>query len=241
MDVPMPRHSLYLFASIAVALLAPAATSHALINGSFEESYFSNGTTAQGTWNGIPLDQLNGTEWDVYKSIPGWTTASGAGIEIQSNTVVQAQSGSRYVELDSHPGPNSNTTMQQTVATVAGGSYQLDFYFHARPYMNGTSAASSVGGYSTNAIGVSFGNNSFSVDGSPSDGWVHVSQVFKAIGSSTVLSFGALGLAETYGGFIDSVSLKQVPELDPKQGGVALVLIAGGMLILGGRRRKLAV
>ena len=43
---------------------------------------------------------------------------------------------------------------------------------------------------------------------------------------------------ERYGGFIDSVSLRAIPELDPTGAGMALTLVAGGLMIMGGRRQR---
>jgi hypothetical protein len=98
-----------------------------LVNGDFETVDDSVGLI-----NGIRLDHLGTDGWDVYDSIPGWRTTAGNGIEVQYDFAVgAAHSASRKVELDSHPGDGSNSSMTQTVYLIPG-SYELSYFYRAR-------------------------------------------------------------------------------------------------------------
>ena len=95
----MLKQSVALFVGVVMSNLACA---NMMLNGNFE------------------APQLSGSQWQVFGSIPGWNTTAGSGIEIQRNTVVIAQSGNQYVELDSHYAVDTNSAMSQAVSTVAG-------------------------------------------------------------------------------------------------------------------------
>lgn len=104
--------------ALTVMALTFSAVSNAnlLVNGDFEDDV-----------------GLTGSRWGVYSSINGWQTYSGPSIEIQRNTIVAAQSGNQYVELDSHTGTDTNSVMYQTIDSLSvGASYELSFWYHAR-------------------------------------------------------------------------------------------------------------
>jgi hypothetical protein len=108
-------------AAIAVVLSAGSGAAVTVQNGSFED--VTGGTST-----------FTGGSWTVYTSIPGWMTVAGNGIEIQTNATlgsIDAQDGNRYVELDSHPGGTSNSTMEQMV-NLGAGTYNLSFYYSPR-------------------------------------------------------------------------------------------------------------
>jgi hypothetical protein len=213
--------------------MASASSAAPIINGSFEDCT----TTVQcsspsyvGTVHGYNLNNLatSANGWDVYSSIPGWTTVSGPGIEVQrSGVVTTAQDGNRYVELDSHPLPNSNSSMKQTVALTAG-DYVLSFY-----YMPRTSSTSD------NGIKWSFGTSSGVVDGTSPAAWkLYTVPLLGLSAGSYDLVFAADGTQNTLGGFIDNVQLQEragstvVPE-------PATLLLSGlGLLGLAGRARR---
>jgi hypothetical protein len=68
-----------------------------MANGDFETMNDTSGYI----FNLTLLDlATSSSRWDAYSSIPGWETISGAGIEVQADTVVKATSGQHYVELD---------------------------------------------------------------------------------------------------------------------------------------------
>lgn len=221
--------------AIALSLAALAAPAHAVVfNGGFED--VSSSTPGRGLSNGAFLANLAsgpGPSWDVFTSIPGWTTTAGAGIEVQTNRTIgsiNAHTGLHYIELDSHPKPNSNSTMAQTL-NLSSGVYQLDFYYSPRTgdvgsngieysIFNAASAsllAGSVTGPSTTA-GTAVGL------------WTLVSTLFTVRGgdSPVTLSFAATGKADTLGGFLDDINVTRVAAVPlPAAGPLLLVALAG--------------
>lgn len=198
-----------------------------------------------GRVNNTQLSDLDGTEWDVYGQIPGWSTVlnfnngvdcgvSGctpSGIEVQHNSVVTANSGSRYIELDSHPistppvtgGPSvttywHNSAMTQQVVALAAGDYLLSFY-----YMPRTSSQNDNGiqvFWDSAAIG---GNSVYTADGpslgNPNGTWMkQLAMLTVSTPGNYNLTFAAIGAENQLGGFIDDVSLEfkgnpqEVPE-----------------------------
>jgi len=171
-----------------------------LVNGGFDEVEYRDGLV------GPDLDVLSGTQWGVYDTIPGWYTVDGAGIEIQRNTVVTAQSGNQYVELDSHPRPDSNTTMGQDVY-LTQGSYKLSLYYQPRTNNGG----------SDNGVNVTLAGTTLTLDGKTSAwnpaGWRLFEQIISIDANDTyTLEIGAFGRENTLGGFVDSVFLAPIPE-----------------------------
>lgn len=221
-------------AAFAGALLLGANTANAMIiNGDFEDTATLDPT---GLVNGNTLSNLatTGSSWDVFTQINGWTTASGAGIEVQTNRTlgsVDAHSGQHYIELDSHPRPNSNSSMEQEVALDAG-KYELSFWFSPR----NNDASSNGIEYSISGDLVSGFITGPGMSPVTSVGaWTLVKALFvvETAGNYT-LAFGATGKQNTLGGFIDTVNITAVPV--PAAG----LLLPAGVAILGfaSRRRK---
>lgn len=182
-----------LIKSVAAMLLAGAAgiaNANLLTNGDFEANV-----------------GLTGSSWGVYSSIPGWTTLNGSGIEVERNTVVTAQSGSQYVELDSY---NNSAMYQQISGLTVGASYDLSLWYHAR----------TNNGSNDNGINVYWGdflpgNETINIEGltlSNTPDWIQLTKTLVATSSSMYLTFGADGLNNSLGGFVDNVSLTAVPE-----------------------------
>ena len=105
--------------TLGLISLCPARSANAdfLINGNFEAPVITN------------------PSYSIFTTIPGWTSTTGAGIEIQNHVAGAPIEGDQFVELDS----DNNSNMFQDVATVVGQSYHLSFYYSPRP---GISAAS---------------------------------------------------------------------------------------------------
>ena len=203
---------------ILIASFSSSAHASLLVNGAFDEIDDRPGVV------GPNLNALSGSQWGVYTSIPGWQTLSGSGIEIQRNTVFTAHSGMYYVELDSHPGPTSNSSMGQDIGLTAG-LYKLSLYY--RPRTNH--------GDSDNGIKVEFGGSTLFLDGQSStwnpSGWQLFEQTVALGADSTYrVQLTAYGLENTYGGFIDSMSLVAVPEPS------TVLLFFAGLMALGFRR-----
>src|SRR5438093_896075 len=74
------------------------------------------------------LGLVNGS-WAVFAHLPGWTTSSGPGIEVQNNVAGGAFEGAQFVELDSH----AASSMFQDVRTTPGSDYELRVAYSPRP------------------------------------------------------------------------------------------------------------
>jgi hypothetical protein len=104
----------------ALSLIAQGASAQVnLVNGGFESPV-------------VPSPGFN-----IFASIPGWTTAFGAGIEVPSGGIAGTPfEGNPLVETDSA----GNSGFRQVVPTVAGQAYALDFVYSRAP-----AAATAIG------------------------------------------------------------------------------------------------
>ena len=174
----------------------------------------------------------NTQNWQVYypsfgdPNADGWAVTGGTGIEIQrSGVTVQAHHGNQYVELDSdrnRGGSNTggtNSSMTRTLS-LGPGAYVLDWYY--QPRTNGTNdngisvyLAAESEPLTTTLLGTADGTRA------NSNGWSLISYSFALATEGTyALTFAAIGRENTLGGFIDSVTLSQVP-------------LPGGALLMG--------
>ncbi len=208
----------------SAACLAFAAQANLITNGSFED-LTGIGVDTQGT-AGASLDP---GQWGVYTTIPGWTTVSGPGIELHRTPPsvvggVLAADGNVYVELDSHPGPASNSAMQQTL-NLAAGEYQLTFKYRPR-----------TDSIADNIIEASFnGNTLVTLAGATPAAWTTSTTTFTFLGGTAPLKFTAMGTQNTLGGFIDDVKLVRVPD-----NGSMMAMLGAGLMGLGFFRRRVA-
>jgi hypothetical protein len=142
--------------------------------------------------------------WTVFKSIPGWDSNIGGGIEIMpSGTAATSQSGRYHVELDSY----SNSNMTQSLL-LSEGSYELSFWYKPRTNTkNDNNIDFSLAGIFSDSI--------FDVSGSQAN-WKKVTKEL-SIGSdgSYDLAFVAGGKSNSLGGLIDNVSLTKVRSSNP--------------------------
>ncbi len=153
-----------------------------VVNGSFEQPV-------------VPMAGLG-----VFESLPGWTQFSGfTGIEVQRFVAGSPYHGEQFVELDSF----APTGILQEVRTQPGQTYTLRFAYSPRP---GT-------GPGDNVLRVTWGGQEVAVltaDGSAiSDTtWtVHTLTVTGGPGVTTTLAFEDLGVSNTYGTYVDAVSV----------------------------------
>jgi hypothetical protein len=170
-----------LFAATLLLAASSVASANLVTNGSFEAD-----TQTSGSWN-------------VYSSLTGWTSVSGAGIEVRNNVVGTAYDGVNFVELDSH----NNSAMVQTIYTSPNAWYDLSFAYSPRI---GQPAA-------TNGIEVWWDNillDTITADGSSANVWSLYHYLVKGSEINT-LKFAATGINDSLGGNIDAVSLTPSP------------------------------
>ena len=217
----MKRAGLAAVAALAVSASA-AFAAPIVVNGSFEMSPGGAGLNGR---NFDDLPGLGGAGWDIYASLPGWNHDND-GIEVQTAGVIPLDpaDGNYYAELDG----NSNTTINQDVVLDIG-KYLLSFYYSPR-----------VDSPSTNLI--DFGLDGFlpsSVNGPGIGGtaigvWTLVTAEYNITTAGTYnLYFGAGSKSDSYGGFIDNISLAPVPL---PAGGLLLMAGLGGLALV--RRRS---
>ena len=130
-------------------------------------------------------------------SVPGWTGS--AGIEIQTNGSLGAGQGTPFGNQYAELAVEQDSTYSQTVTTTPGGTYNLSFYFSARP------------GTGTNTVSVGFtGSSDVSFD-TPDTGSVKFLQfthAFVATGAQSVLSFTPVNTPHLGGGdLLDNVTV----------------------------------
>ncbi len=157
------------------------------------------------SFESIPGPLTHGS-WGVFGSIDGWTTTFGSGIEIQQSAAGSPFDGDNLVELDSH----SNSGMRQLVGTTPGETYVLSLMYSPRP------------GVMENSNGISlFWNGSF-VDNIVADGgglydtdWTNHNYLLDATGGTTQIEFRATGRSDSYGGYLDLISLEKFSRETP--------------------------
>lgn len=207
-------HTLKITAASLVLAASGAANANLISNGSFENNPLGSGS------------------WSVYSGLPSWNVYQGAGIEVQrSGTVVDAQDGNYYVELDSH-GDNSNTFITQQVnGLTVGGDYNLSFFYQARTDngMNDNGIDVYWGGPTEDDVDLIFGIENKKA--SEMNGWEQYILTLQATAETMFVGFNADGKENTLGGFIDNVTLTQAPEPS------TLALLGLGLVAFGIRRK----
>ena len=221
----MRRLFIFLFLTAIICTPCGASFASLVANGDFETV-----DARVGNAKGVRLDSFDGItgRWDVYTSLPGgWMTSSGPGIEVQyDGVVVGAHSFSHYIELDSHPGPNSNSSMYQDIILPHSGGYILSFWYHPRTDLP-----------DDNRIDVTFDGQlvvTANATTSELNDWTEYSvSLFVAdVSAPKRLIFSAGGLSNSFGGLLDDIEL--VPNPEP----TTLLLMGAGLFGLASARRK---
>jgi hypothetical protein len=160
--------------------------------------------------------------YKIYQELEGWKLVTGTGIEVQSGHSSQSGNPTHYVELDSY----SNSAMKQRIYNLQSGqTYTLSF-----EYFNRTNNPQY-----TSDINVKFGNIDYTTAWY-NQAWTTLSMTFLYSGSVMAdLIFTAVGSSNSYGGYIDNVSLRTVPVP-----GAALLLGSALIGIVGMRKKFMA-
>jgi hypothetical protein len=172
-----------------------------LVNGGFEAP--AVGTSAG--WN-IYASGASGLGWtvewaDTYVGAPA-TPYLELHRGVNSWTPYE---GFQYAELDtdwqgpgSAGGEQASVTISQDLATCPGFDYTLTFYYSPRP------------GHSDNSLGVTVAGSSvgsYSGNGGSNTNWTKVTYDFTATSDTTTLAFEETGTADSFGMFLDDVSV----------------------------------
>jgi len=174
-----------------------AGATNILTNGSFESPVV---TDHGGTWQLYP----------GYGGVTGWGDADY--IEIQTNSLFgSAADGSQYVELDSNSG-DGNDWLTQTFETVAGQQYIFSFAFSPRAGVRDNILLAGVVSYDGGGHWLTY--TSLESDGSNLSGtnWTYFSYTFVADYDYATIAFKDGGRDDSYGTFVDDVSVSPVPE-----------------------------
>lgn len=168
-----------------------------IVNGDFEE-------------NAI----VNSSDWQLVSNLIGWETSwviagtcnSAPLAELQSFASEQLQGSTQYIELDSDcntSGPRTtNTEIKQLIDAQVGEVLELEFDYKPRALNMGKME-----------LTVKFGSNTIVLNNFSNTSWKAYSKEFKVKsqdlqGGKLLVSIKDTGLANTYGMFVDNVSVK---------------------------------
>lgn len=151
---------------------------------------FANNLVANGSFEQDVVSQ----KWTLLDNMTGWQR-DGARFEIQTNTlgIITPQEGNQYIELDS----TANYSVKQTLSTQANQTYTLSFYYSPRV----------ANSNETNQAKVYWDGAEVASLNGTSRGWQHISVSVTASSAATELKFTGTGTSDSYGGFIDNVSV----------------------------------
>ncbi|MBQ4810368.1 DUF642 domain-containing protein [Pseudoalteromonas luteoviolacea] len=165
------KFSLFALSSLFASQIATA--DNLVTNGSFEQDVVKS-------------------KWTLLSTVTGWQRA-GAKFEIQTSRlgIINAQDGNQYIELDS----TANHSVFQTVATEAGKTYEVSFYYSPRV----------IGNNQTNKVDVKWNGTTVLNLNATQRGWQSFTLSLEATSSSSELRFTGAGTNDSLGGFIDNV------------------------------------
>lgn len=190
----------------ALTLPLLASAQNLLNNGSFETADCATRVAGVGT---ACTGNVSSGQWAVFRTLPGWSTASGSGIEIRDNFAGTAKDGTNFVELDSHGVPGNDNSLMEQVFSSTSAQMQLSFWYAARA---GTAA-------NTNGIEVWWNGQNVSSrltpnpgNGSTNTSWIQYTLALNGNLGNNTIGFKAVGIDDSYGGSLDNIVITAVPE-----------------------------
>lgn len=164
--------------------------------------------------------------------VSNWTSlgnASSGTFERWSNSFsgFAAQDGNSHLELQ----VNSPTAIQQILGTAAGTQYTLNFWAANRP--RDVNGYSQIDVYLNNVLLTSTGHIT------PTFQWYNFSQTFVATGPNSTIEFRSMGNQNSYGDFIDNVSVVGTSTV-PEPSSLVLTGLGAGLLGFMVRRKRKA-
>ncbi|MCF2859466.1 DUF642 domain-containing protein [Pseudoalteromonas sp. SMS1] len=164
---------LSLFAMSMLFASQIATADNLITNGSFEQ------------------DVVN-SKWKLLNAVTGWQS-EGARFEIQTSRlgIINAPDGNQYIELDS----TANHSVFQSVATEAGKTYEVSFYYSPRV----------TGHKQTNKVDVKWNGVTVLNLNATQRGWQSFTLSVEANSNSSEIRFTGTGTNDSLGGFIDNV------------------------------------
>ena len=168
---------------VAQRAAAGAAPTELVTNGGFESP-------------AIPLH----TYAVLHTPISGWTEAAPrtCGIEIQNHVAGSPFEGQQFTELDS----TCSTEIYQNLTTIPGKTYRLTYEFSARP----------TRGPADNVLQAWWNGKLLDTEqldgiGLTDTNWIKFSYHVKATGTTTQIAFADAGVSNSYGTYLDDVSV----------------------------------
>ncbi len=171
-----------------------------LVNGSFEEDL-----------------GLGDNKWSLYQSIPGWTASIEEDVivpfEIQNGETVGgffAGDANAKLEMDAH----ENSAVFQDLSLDQNRMYLLSLLY--TPRVNGD--------LETNKVGVYFEGEKIGELNGTQKGWKPFEFIVKPELTTSRIEFRAEGTSDSYGGYIDQVSLNQISNCELNQAPVGQII-----------------
>ncbi len=132
--------------------------------------------------------------WGLLNSLTGWQNV-GAKVEIQTSqlNLIPSIAGNQYIELDS----TANYAIFQDILTNDGDTYEVSFYYSARV----------AGNLNTNIAEVYWNGQLLDTLNTDSVGWKKYTYTVTGAAINTELKFKGAGTSDSYGAFIDDVSV----------------------------------
>jgi hypothetical protein len=202
-----------------LSIQLPASAANLVNNGSFE----------------VTPTKIKDGGWTTYDAIEGWTATDGGKIEIQRGAAGKAYDGKNLLELDSHGYKKDIPVLGvfQDIQTKVGQKYLLSFMFSARPNVKAEDNIFTV------LFGDSFSQTIEAGRGGKQTNWMSFTTEVIASNPLTRLQFNSEGERNTFGAYIDSVSLVEASsEAVPEPTTMAGLALAG--LGLGAARKAKA-